>query len=80
MANILEQIVADKRIEVAQRKIDFPLSDFIDTLVPTEKDMYAALDRKQGYAHAGFILECKKASPSKGLIRADFDPKAICQI
>ncbi len=80
MANILEKIVADKRIEIAQRKIDFPLSDFIDTLVPTEKDMYAALDRKQGYTHAGFILECKKASPSKGLIRADFDPKAICQI
>ncbi|NQZ23101.1 MAG: bifunctional indole-3-glycerol-phosphate synthase TrpC/phosphoribosylanthranilate isomerase TrpF [Colwellia sp.] len=80
MANILEKIVADKRIEIAQRKIDFPLSDFIDNLVPTEKDMYAALDRKQGQAHAGFILECKKASPSKGLIRADFDPKAICQI
>jgi len=80
MANILEKIVADKRIEIAQRKIDFPLSDFINTLVPTEKNMYAALDRKQGHAHAGFILECKKASPSKGLIRADFDPKAICQI
>jgi len=80
MANILEKIVADKRIEIAQRKIDFPLSDFIDKLVPTEKDMYAVLDRKQGHAHAGFILECKKASPSKGLIRADFDPKAICKI
>jgi len=80
MANILEKIVANKRIEIEQRKIDFPLSDFIETLVPTEKDMYAALDRKQGHAHAGFILECKKASPSKGLIRADFDPKAICQI
>ena len=80
MANILEKIVADKRIEIEQRKIDFPLSDFIDSLVPTEKDMYAALDRKQGHAHAGFILECKKASPSKGLIRADFDPKTICQI
>jgi len=80
MANILEKIVADKRVEIEQRKIDFPLSDFIDTLVPTQKDMYAALDRKQGNAHAGFILECKKASPSKGLIREEFDPKAICQI
>jgi indole-3-glycerol phosphate synthase/phosphoribosylanthranilate isomerase len=80
MANILEQIVADKHIEIEQRKIDFPLSKFIDNLVPTQKDMYAALDRKQGEAHAGFILECKKASPSKGLIRKDFDPKAICQI
>jgi len=80
MANILEKIVADKRIEIEQRKIDFPLSGFIDTLVPTKKDMYAALDRKQSHSHAGFILECKKASPSKGLIREDFDPKAICQI
>lgn len=80
MANVLEKIVADKRIEVEQLKIDKPLSNFIDSLKPTTKDMYAALDRKQGKSHAGFILECKKASPSKGLIRADFDPKAICQI
>jgi indole-3-glycerol phosphate synthase/phosphoribosylanthranilate isomerase len=80
MANVLEKIVADKRIEIAQRKIDFPLSEFIDTLVPTQKDMYGALDRKKGHTHAGFILECKKASPSKGLIRENFDPKAICQI
>ena len=80
MANILEQIVADKHIEIEQRKIDFPLSKFIDNVVPTKKDMYAALDRKQGQSYAGFILECKKASPSKGVIREDFDPKAICQI
>ena len=80
MANVLEKIVADKRVEVAQRKKDMPLSSFVNDLVPTTKDMYAALDRKQGNAHAGFILECKKASPSKGLIREDFDPKAICQI
>lgn len=80
MANVLEKIVADKRIEIEQLKIDKPLASFIDSLKPTTKDMYAALDRKQGKSHAGFILECKKASPSKGLIRADFDPKAICQI
>jgi indole-3-glycerol phosphate synthase/phosphoribosylanthranilate isomerase len=80
MANILEKIVADKRIEIEQRKIDFPLNEFKESLVPTQKDMYAALDRKQGCSHAGFILECKKASPSKGLIREKFDPKAICQI
>ena len=80
MANVLEKIVADKRIEIAQLKIDKPLASFIDDLKPTTKDMYAALDRKQGKSQAGFILECKKASPSKGLIRADFDPKAICEI
>lgn len=80
MANVLEKIVADKRIEIARLQQEMPLASFIDSLTPTTKNMYAALDRKQGHAHAGFILECKKASPSKGLIRADFDPKAICQI
>jgi indole-3-glycerol phosphate synthase/phosphoribosylanthranilate isomerase len=78
--NVLEKIVVDKRIEVAQRKIDFPLVNFKHALKPSEKDMYAALDRKQGSANAGFILECKKASPSKGLIRSDFDVASICKI
>lgn len=80
MANILEKIVADKRVEIERLKREKPLDSFIDALQPSHKDMYAALDRNQGHAHAGFILECKKASPSKGLIRPDFDPKAICQI
>ncbi|GLX79832.1 bifunctional indole-3-glycerol phosphate synthase/phosphoribosylanthranilate isomerase [Thalassotalea insulae] len=78
--NVLTKIVADKRLEVAALKEKMPLASFIDQLIPSTKDMYAALDRKQGQPHAGFILECKKASPSKGLIREDFDPKAICQI
>ncbi|GHG06494.1 bifunctional indole-3-glycerol-phosphate synthase TrpC/phosphoribosylanthranilate isomerase TrpF [Thalassotalea marina] len=80
MANVLAKIVADKREEIAQLKIDKPLATFVDLLKPTEKNMYAALDRRQGNNHAGFILECKKASPSKGLIRPDFDVKAIAQI
>ncbi|TMM42639.1 bifunctional indole-3-glycerol-phosphate synthase TrpC/phosphoribosylanthranilate isomerase TrpF [Colwellia ponticola] len=77
--NILEQIVDDKRIEIAALKIAKPLTSFIDDLVPTTKDMYAALTKTADKPYAGFILECKKASPSKGLIRADFDVKAICQ-
>lgn len=80
MANILEKIVADKRIEIDALKIAKPLASFIDTLKPTQKDMYAALKRTEDKPEAGFILECKKASPSKGLIRPDFDVKAICQI
>lgn len=79
MANILEKIVADKRIEIDALKITKPLSSFIDDLVPTTKDMYAALRRTEEKPEAGFILECKKASPSKGLIRPDFDVKSICQ-
>ncbi len=77
--NILEQIVDDKRIEIDALKLAKPLTSFIDELTPTTKDMYSALRRSQDKPYAGFILECKKASPSKGLIRPDFDVKAICQ-
>ena len=74
--NILEKIVIDKQEVIEEMKVSFPLESFINDLKPTEKDMYAALAED----NAGFILECKKASPSKGLIRPDFDVKAICQI
>ena len=67
--NVLEQIVDDKKLEIAQRKIDFPLVEFIDKLKPCKKDFFAAL----AAPNASFILECKKASPSKGLIRENFD-------
>ena len=76
MANILEQIVADKRIEVEQLKKDIPLASFVDDLKPTQKDMYAALAKD----NAGFIFECKKASPSKGLIRPVFDVIEISSV
>lgn len=79
MTNILEQIVADKRVEIDALKKAKPLASFVDALTPTSKDMYAALRRTPDKPEAGFILECKKASPSKGLIRPDFDVKAICQ-
>lgn len=79
MANILEKIVIDKRIEIDELKKIKPLTSFIDELTPTKKDMYTALKRTEEKPEAGFILECKKASPSKGLIRPDFDVKAICQ-
>ncbi len=80
MANVLEKIVKDKHIEIAALKIAKPLTSFINELVPTTKNMYNALKRTKDKPEAGFILECKKASPSKGLIRPDFDIKAICQV
>ena len=61
MANILEKIVADKRTELQLRKKTKPLDSFIQKVVPTERDFYSAL-AKPG---TNFILECKKASPSK---------------
>lgn len=73
--NVLEQIVDDKKLEIAQRKISFPLSKFIDSLTPCKKDFFAAL----AAPNASFILECKKASPSKGLIRENFDLDEIIE-
>ncbi len=78
--NVLEEIVANKRLEIEQLKQQMPLASFIDTLTPSKKDMYGALRRTQQKPYAGFILECKKASPSKGLIRSDFNVQAISQI
>ncbi|MFY8297621.1 bifunctional indole-3-glycerol-phosphate synthase TrpC/phosphoribosylanthranilate isomerase TrpF [Pseudoalteromonas sp. SS15] len=69
MANVLEKIVADKQQEVALRKQQNPLDSFINDLVPSDRDFQAAL----AATGTQFILECKKASPSKGLIRDNFN-------
>jgi len=69
METILEKIVADKRLWVAQRKQKQPLDTFISQVIPSDRSFFSALNEPQ----TAFIMECKKASPSKGLIRADFD-------
>ncbi|MDT0594598.1 bifunctional indole-3-glycerol-phosphate synthase TrpC/phosphoribosylanthranilate isomerase TrpF [Glaciecola petra] len=69
MANVLEKIVADKRIELEQLKQDKPLSTFIDSLLPSTNSFYDAL----AAPGTSYVFECKKASPSKGLIREHFD-------
>jgi indole-3-glycerol phosphate synthase/phosphoribosylanthranilate isomerase len=75
MANVLEKIVLDKKQEITQRKIDLPLATFIDDLTLSDRSFYDALAQP----NAAFILECKKASPSKGLIRENFDLDEIIQ-
>jgi len=69
MADVLARIVADKRDEIATMKQTLPLANFREQLTPSTKSMEEAL-RQPG---SRFILECKKASPSKGLIREPFD-------
>lgn len=73
---ILEKIVQDKAQWVEGRKAQQPLAAFQNDVQPASRSFYHAL---QG-AHTVFILECKKASPSKGLIRDDFDPAAIAGV
>lgn len=75
MPNVLEKIVVDKRHEIEERKRAFPLSSFKDELVPSQKSLFAALSQP----NAGYIFECKKASPSKGLIREHFDLDEILE-
>ncbi len=76
MQTVLAKIVADKAIWVEARKAQQPLASFQNEVVPSSRRFYDAL---QG-ARTAFILECKKASPSKGTIRDDFDPAAIAGV
>ncbi|WP_440055864.1 bifunctional indole-3-glycerol-phosphate synthase TrpC/phosphoribosylanthranilate isomerase TrpF [Pseudoalteromonas sp. T1lg65] len=76
MANVLEKIVADKVLEIEQRKQAQPLQSFINEITPSTRDFYAAL----AAPGTQYILECKKASPSKGLIRASFNLDEITKV
>ncbi len=73
---VLQKIIDDKRLWVEARKQAQPLAEFQSQVVPSQRSFVTAL-RKHSPA---FILECKKASPSKGLIRDVFDPQAIASV
>lgn len=75
---ILQKIVQDKALWVEQKQNAFPLSEFKHQIVKSDRDFYAAL-AKGTHQIPAYILECKKASPSKGLIRAEFDLDTIAQ-
>lgn len=77
---ILDQIKAYKLEEVAQAKAKLPLAE-LETQAKDAPAPRGFADRlisasREGY---GLIAEVKKASPSKGLIRADFDPASLAQ-
>ena len=75
MPSILDRIVAKKREELAVSKAEAPLSALRDAIAarPKALDFPAAL-RGQGIS---LIAEVKKASPSKGMLREDFQPTEL---
>jgi indole-3-glycerol phosphate synthase len=77
MADILEKIAAYKREEVAVRKAARP-TVATDAASPP-RGFRAALERAHAPGRLALIAEIKKASPSKGLIREDFDPPALAR-
>lgn len=80
MSDTLRRILDDKRTLVARRKAEVTIEDL--------RRRAGAGDPPRGFARAlragaatgfGLIAEIKKASPSKGLIRADFDPPTLAR-
>jgi len=76
---ILDRILANKYLEVAQRRITVPIESRRERAlvqVPP-RDFLGALKRA---GRPALIAECKKASPSKGLLRPEYDPVQLARI
>ena len=81
MSDILQKILAHKAQEVRERRARLPLAALHDQArnAPAPRGFAAALHARIGAGQPAVIAEVKKASPSQGVIRADFDPAAIAR-
>ena len=81
MTDVLAKICADKREAVAAKKAAKPLARLEAELkgASPPRGFHAALSRRAGEGRVALICEIKKASPSKGLIRKDFEPATLAR-
>ncbi|CAM0997628.1 indole-3-glycerol phosphate synthase TrpC [Rhodanobacter sp. Root179] len=79
MTDILNRILVRKTEEVAERRARVPEAELVARIaeLPPTRGFGAAIEAKIAAGLPAVIAEVKKASPSKGLIRGDFDPAAI---
>jgi indole-3-glycerol phosphate synthase len=88
MSSILDQIVQTKREEVARRTAELPLDTLKERVagLPRPRNFFQAVTKKNEQKEGGprvkplnLIAEVKKASPSAGVIRPDFDPVEVAR-
>ena len=78
-ATVLQKIVLDKAQWVKAKETEFPLFQFKQNVQKSDRSFYDSL-AKGTHQKPAYILECKKASPSKGLIRAEFNLEEIANV
>ncbi|CAN5556612.1 hypothetical protein BH10PSE5_BH10PSE5_32990 [soil metagenome] len=81
MSDILDKIAAYKRVEVAERKTLRTVAqvEAAAAQASAPRGFRAGLERAHSPGRLALIAEIKKASPSKGLIREDFDPPSLAR-
>lgn len=81
MTDILQRILARKTEEIAERSAKLPLVELSARVadLPETRGFAAAIEAKIDAGLPAVIAEVKKASPSKGVIRPDFNPAAIAR-
>lgn len=82
MSNILKEICENKLIEVEERKKSIPLDSLVEKIKQQQlpRGFSYRVKKCKENNESALILEIKKKSPSKGLIREDFDPVEIAKI